>query len=81
MLRLITITGVALLLFAYGANAAEVSPYGTFNYKWSHDENSSGVAHDKLENNGSIIGVDISEPSIEDQVNGIQNDLIPDLLT
>ena len=72
MLRLITITGVALLLFAYGANAAEVSPYGTFNYKWSHDENSSGVAHDKLENNGSIIGVDISEPSIEgSSLNGI----------
>ena len=72
MLRLITITGVALLLFAYGANAAEVSPYGTFNYKWSHDENSSGVAHDKLENNGSIIGVDISEPSIEGiSLNGI----------
>ena len=72
MLRLITITGVALLLFAYGANAAEVSPYGTFNYKWSHDENSSGVAHDKLENNGSIIGIDISEPSIEgSSLNGI----------
>ena len=47
------------------ANAVEITPYGAFNYKWSHDENSSGVAYDKLENNGSNIGIDISEPSIE----------------
>ena len=61
MLRLITLTAVALALFTYGANAAEITPYGTFNYKWSHDENASGVAYDKLENNGSLIGVDIIE--------------------
>ena len=61
MLRLITLTAVALALFTYGANAAEITPYGTFNYKWSHDENTSGVAYDKLENNGSLIGVDIIE--------------------
>ena len=61
MLRLITLTAVALALFTYGANAAEITPYGTFNYKWSHDENASGVAYDKLENNGSLIGIDIIE--------------------
>ena len=53
-----------LCIFTY-ANAVEITPYGAFNYKWSHDENSSGVAYDKLENNGSNIGIDISEPSIE----------------
>ena len=51
-------------MFTY-ANAVEIKPYGAFNYKWSHDENSSGVAYDKLENNGSNIGIDISEPSLE----------------
>jgi len=61
MLRLITFTVVGMLLLSYQASAAEISPYGTFNYKWSHDENASGVAYDKLENNGSIIGVDIIE--------------------
>ena len=59
MLRLITLTAVALLLFTYGAAAAEIKPYGTLNYKYSHDENSSGIAYDKLENNGSKIGIDI----------------------
>ena len=72
MLRLITVTGAFLLLLAYQAAAVEVTPYGTFNYKWSHDENSSGVAHDKLENNGSILGVDIIEPTIEgSSLNGV----------
>ena len=61
MLRLITLTAVALALFTYGANAAEITPYGTFNYKMSHDENASGNAYSKLENNGSLIGVDIIE--------------------
>ncbi len=61
MLRLITITGAMMLLFAYQASAADITPYGTFNYKWSHDENASGVAHDKLENNGSILGIDVIE--------------------
>ena len=72
MLRLITITAAMLLVFAYGANAANITPYGTFNYKLSHDENSSGVAYDKLENNGSKIGIDIIEPRIEgSSLNGI----------
>ena len=61
MLRLITFTVVGMLLLSYQTMAAEITPYGTFNYKWSHDENTSGVAHDKLENNGSLIGIDIIE--------------------
>jgi len=61
MLRLITFTVVGMLLLSYQTMAAEITPYGTFNYKWSHDENASGVAYDKLENNGSLIGVDIIE--------------------
>ena len=61
MLKLITATVVGAVLLAYTVNAAEVSPYGTFNYKYSHDENANGVAYDKLENNGSILGVRIIE--------------------
>jgi len=61
MLRLITLTVVGMLLFSYSAMAAEITPYGTFNYKWSHDENASGVGVDKLENNGSHIGINIIE--------------------
>ena len=65
LLRIITLTGIALFLFAYTASAAEITPYGAFNYKWSHDENSSGVAYDKLEDAGSKISLDFSEASIE----------------
>jgi len=65
MLRLITLTAVSMLLFAYTATAAEVTPYGTFNYKLSHDQNSSGTAYSKLENNGSKLGIDVKEVAIE----------------
>ncbi len=61
MLRLITFTVVGMLLLSYQCMSAEITPSGTFNYKWSHDENASGVAYDKLENNGSLIGLDIVE--------------------
>jgi len=64
LFRTITLTAVLLGLFTY-ANAAEVIPYGTFNYKWSHDENASGVAYDKLEDNGSKIGVEIIDLGVE----------------
>ena len=64
LFRTITLTAVLLGLFTY-ANAAEVIPYGTFNYKWSHDENASGVAYDKLEDNGSQIGVEIIDLGVE----------------
>ena len=52
--------GTAIPIFA-----AEITPYGAFNYKFSHDENSSGVAYNKLEDNGSKIGFDVNESSIE----------------
>jgi len=61
MLRLFTTTVVGALFLAYAANATEITPYGTFNYKYSHDENANGVAYDKLENNGSKLGVRIIE--------------------
>ena len=53
------------VLFTTAVSAAEVIPYGTFNYKWSHDENASGVAYDKLEDNGSKIGVEIIDLGVE----------------
>ena len=65
MLRLITVMAMGLLLFAYGANAAEVMPYGTFNYKLSHDQNTSGTAYSKLENNGSKLGIDVVDVALE----------------
>jgi len=53
------------VLFTTAVSAAEVIPYGTFNYKWSHDENASGVAYDKLEDNGSKIGVEVIDLGVE----------------
>ena len=53
------------VLFTTAVSAAEIIPYGTFNYKWSHDENASGVAYDKLEDNGSSIGVEIIDLGVE----------------
>ena len=38
----------SIVLFSSAIFAAEITPYGAFNYKMSHDENSSGVAYNKL---------------------------------
>ena len=54
-------------LFTMAASAAEITPYGTFNYKWSNDEDSSGNAYNKLEDNGSKIGIDIDDIGVEGQ--------------
>jgi len=64
MLRLITVMAASLLLSA-SSYATEVMPYGTFNYKMSHDQDSSGNASSKLENNSSLIGVDIVDVALE----------------
>ena len=57
--KLIFVTGYrSSSVFAYQANAAEVIFYGSFNYKLSNDENSSGKSYSKLEDNGSSIGVE-----------------------
>jgi len=42
------------------AEATEMKVYGSLNYMVSNNENSSGVATAKAENNGSSIGVDFS---------------------
>ena len=64
MLRLITVMATSILLSA-SSMATEVMPYGTFNYKMSHDQDSSGNASSKLENNSSLIGVDIVDVALE----------------
>ena len=64
MLRLITVMATSILLSA-SSMATEVMPYGTFNYKMSHDQDSSGNASSKLENNSSLIGVDIVDVAVE----------------
>ena len=63
--KLIFVTAIGLAVFAYQANAAEVIPYGSFNYKLSNDENSSGKSYSKLEDNGSSIGVEIIDLGAE----------------
>ena len=42
------------------AEAAEMKVYGSLNYMLSNNENASGVATSKAENNGSAIGVDFN---------------------
>ena len=42
------------------AEAAEMKVYGSVNYMLSNNENASGVATSKAENNGSAIGVDFN---------------------
>ena len=42
------------------AEAAEMKVYGSLNYMVSNNENASGVATSKAENNGSNIGVDLT---------------------
>ena len=64
LVRVIALTVFALALIAYQANA-DITMYGDFNYKLSHDENTSGVAYHKLEDNGSKIGWDFSSSSID----------------
>ena len=63
--KLIFVTAIGLAFFAYQANAAEIIPYGNFNYKLSNDENSSGKSYSKLEDNGSSIGVEIIDLGTE----------------
>jgi len=60
-----TLTAIGMLFFTYGAMATEIIPYGTFNYKLSHDQNSSGTAYSKLENNGSKVGVEFIDLGVE----------------
>ena len=66
--KLIFVTAIGLAVFAYQANAAEVIPYGSFNYKLSNDENSSGKTYSKLEDNGSSIGVEVIDLGAEGDV-------------
>ena len=51
--------------YLYQANAAEVIFYGSFNYKLSNDENSSGKSYSKLEDNGSSIGVEVIDLGVQ----------------
>lgn len=47
------------------AEAAEMKVFGSLNYMLSNNENASGVATSKAENNGSSIGVDLTSPLSE----------------
>ena len=52
---------LATLLVSSSLYAAELDVYGSLNYKLSNDDNASGEAIMKAENNGSKIGVNFSE--------------------
>tara|TARA_Y100001963_G_C6773537_1_gene446151 strand:- start:53 stop:940 length:888 start_codon:yes stop_codon:yes gene_type:complete len=56
-----------IFLFTGTAVAADIDVYGAFNYKLSNDENTSGASYSKLEDNGSKLGLDISEPIADGQ--------------
>ena len=60
--------GLIALGFAFNVNAADLDVYGAINYKLSNDDNSSGEAVMKAENNGSKIGIDFSETLSEGAV-------------
>ena len=62
---------LAFSLFTYNSYAAEVDLYGSVNYKVSNDDNTSGKAILKAENNGSIIGVDFSQTLVEGETGGL----------
>ena len=51
------------------AEAAEMKVYGSLNYMLSNNENASGVATAKAENNGSAIGVDLTS-NISEGIDG-----------
>ena len=55
----------SIVLFSSAISAAEIIPYGSFNYKLSNDENSSGKTYSKLEDNGSSIGVEVIDLGAE----------------
>ncbi len=63
---------LAFSLFTYNSYAAEVDLYGSVNYKVSNDDNTSGKAILKAENNGSIIGVDFSQTLVEGETGGLK---------
>jgi predicted porin len=69
---LIATMALGLLLVGYSVSAAEVDLYGSVNYKVSNDDDSTGKAVLKAQNNGSIIGVDFSETLVEGQTGGIK---------
>ncbi len=56
---------LATLLVSSSLYAAELDVYGSLNYKLSNDDNASGEAIMKAENNGSKIGVNFSETLVE----------------
>jgi len=67
-MKKILIATMALGLMFTGASAfADVNLYGSVNYKVSNDDDSTGKAVLKAQDNGSKIGVDFSETLVEGQ--------------
>jgi predicted porin len=64
---------LATLLVSSSIAYADVSVYGSLNYMLSNDDNASGEAVMKAQNNGSKIGIDFSEslPTVEGSTQSI----------
>ena len=60
--------GLAVFGLAFNLNAAEVSVYGALNYMISNSDDATGNPIMKAENNGSKIGIDVSETLSEGAV-------------
>jgi predicted porin len=72
-MKKILIATVALGLSLVGAPAfADADLYGSVNYMVSNDDDSTGKAVIKAQNNGSKIGVDFSETIVEGETGGIK---------
>lgn len=65
LIAIIIAVAIAVVVFllwpSKPAEATELDFYGSLNYKLSNDEDSSGNSYMKAENNGSKIGVNITE--------------------
>ena len=63
--KLIFVTVIGLIVLTIKQTQRSNVFYGSFNYKLSNDENSSGKSYSKLEDNGSSIGVEVIDLGAE----------------
>lgn len=69
---LIATTALVMSFFVGNVAAADLDVYGSINYMLSNDDNASGKAVMKAQNNGSKIGIDLSETLVEGESGGIK---------
>ena len=65
IIAVVILAGLIALLKPAPAEAAEINAYGSLNYRMGNDEDVNGKSVLKAEDNGSSIGVDISEELVD----------------